>query len=43
MNGNKAVLDSNFLIFLSKGLIDLELLKDTYDDLCVSIASLSRY
>lgn len=37
MNGNKAVLDSNFLIFLSKGLIDRENLRSNYDRLYVSI------
>jgi predicted nucleic acid-binding protein len=37
MNGNNAVLDSNFLIFLSKGLIDLELLRSRYNNLLVSI------
>lgn len=37
MNGNKAVLDSNFLIYISKGLIDLSRLRSTYDELYVSI------
>lgn len=37
MNGNKAVLDSNFLIFLSKGLINRETLRSKYDKLYVSI------
>lgn len=37
MNGNKAVLDSNLLIFLSKGIIDREKLQSKYDEFCVSI------
>lgn len=37
MNGNKAVLDSNFLIFVSKGLIDPKRLRPEYDELYVSI------
>jgi predicted nucleic acid-binding protein len=37
MNGNRAVLDSNFLIFLSKGLINREALRSKYDKLYVSI------
>ena len=39
MNGNKAVLDSNFLIFVSKGLIDREKLRSAYDNLYVSIVT----
>lgn len=39
MNGNKAVLDSNFLIFLSKGTIDLEPVRKSYEELYVSIIS----
>lgn len=39
MNGNKAVLDSNFLIFLSKGMIDLEPVRSRYEELYVSIIS----
>jgi predicted nucleic acid-binding protein len=39
MNGNKAVLDSNFLIYISKGLIDLNHLRSTYDELYVSIVT----
>ncbi len=39
MSGNKAVLDSNLLIFLSKGMIDLGKLRLKYDDLYVSIIS----
>ena len=39
MNGNKAVLDSNFLIFLSKGLIDWEPLRKTYNNLYASIVT----
>ena len=37
MSGNRAVLDSNFLIYISKGLIDLDKLRSTYDELFVSI------
>lgn len=37
MNGNKAVLDSNFLILLSKGKIDWEPLRARYDKLYASI------
>lgn len=37
MNGNKAILDSNLLIFLSKNLIDRPKLYSKYDDFCVSI------
>lgn len=39
MNGNRAVLDSNFLIFLSKGLINRQTLRSKYDKLYVSIIS----
>ncbi len=37
MNGNKAILDSNLLIFLSKGMIDRAKLYAKYDEFCVSI------
>ena len=37
MSGNKAVLDSNFLVFLSKGTIDLESVRGKYDTLYASI------
>jgi predicted nucleic acid-binding protein len=37
MNGNKAILDSNLLIFLSKGMIDRAKLYSKYDEFCVSI------
>ena len=37
MNGNKAILDSNLLIFLSKGMIDRTKLYSNYDEFCVSI------
>lgn len=37
MNGNKAILDSNLLIYLSKNLIDRPKLYSKYDDFCVSI------
>ena len=37
MNGNKAILDSNLLIFLSKGKIDRQKLYSKYDEFCVSI------
>ncbi len=39
MSGNKAILDSNLMIFLSKGMIDLGKLRLRYDDLYVSIIS----
>ena len=39
MNGNKAILDSNLLIFLSKNLIDRQKLYSIYDKFCVSIIS----
>ena len=37
MNGNKSVLDSNLIIFISKGKIDLEKLRSEYDEFYVSI------
>ncbi len=37
MNGNKAILDSNLLIFLSKEMIDREKLYLKYDEFCVSV------
>lgn len=37
MSGNKAILDSNLLIFLSKNLIDRRKLYSKYDEFCVSI------
>ncbi len=37
MNGNKAILDSNLLIFLSKEMIDRRKLYSKYDEFCVSI------
>lgn len=37
MSGNKAILDSNLLIFLSKNLIDRQKLYSKYDEFCVSI------
>ena len=37
MSGNKAILDSNLLIFLSKGQIDREKLRSKYDEFSVSI------
>lgn len=37
MNGNKAILDSNLLIFLSKDLIDRQKLFSKYDEFCVSV------
>ena len=37
MNGNKAILDSNLIIFFSKGMIDLAKLSSTYDKFYVSI------
>ena len=37
MNGNKAILDSNLLIFLSKEMIDRKKLYSKYDEFCVSI------
>ncbi len=37
MNGNKAILDSNLLIFLSKEMIDRKKLYSRYDEFCVSI------
>ena len=37
MSGNKAILDSNLLIFLSKGIIDRKKLYSKYDEFCVSI------
>lgn len=39
MNGNKCVLDSNFIIFFSKGKIDLDRLRSKYDSFYVSIVS----
>ena len=37
MNGNKAILDSNLLVFLSKGMIDRAKLYSKYDEFCVSV------
>jgi predicted nucleic acid-binding protein len=37
MNGNKSILDSNLIIFISKGKIDLEKLRSKYDKFYVSI------
>ncbi|MDQ3320832.1 MAG: PIN domain-containing protein [Acidobacteriota bacterium] len=37
MNGNKAVLDSNLIIFFSKGKIDLAKLRSRYDKFYVSV------
>ena len=37
MSGNKAILDSNLLIFLSKDLIDRKKLYSKYDEFCVSM------
>lgn len=37
MNGNNATLDSNLIIFISKGLIDLQKLHSAYDKFYVSI------
>jgi len=37
MSGNKAILDSNLLIFLSKEMIDRGKLYSRYDEFCVSI------
>lgn len=37
MSGNKAILDSNLLIFLSKEMIDRRKLYSKYDEFCVSI------
>lgn len=37
MNGNKAILDSNLLIFLSKNLIDRKKLYSKYDEFYVSM------
>lgn len=39
MNGNKAILDSNLLIFLSKQMIDRQKLYSRYDEFFVSIIS----
>jgi predicted nucleic acid-binding protein len=37
MNGNKAILDSNLIIFFSKEMIDLAKLSSTYDKFYVSV------
>lgn len=37
MNGNKSILDSNLIIFFSKGKIDLTKLRSEYDKFYVSI------
>ena len=37
MNGNKCVLDSNLIIFFSKGKIDLAKLRSKYDEFYVSV------
>ncbi|CAN5369337.1 type II toxin-antitoxin system VapC family toxin [soil metagenome] len=37
MNGNKSILDSNLLIFLSKGMIDRQKLYSKYEEFYVSI------
>ena len=37
MNGNKSILDSNLIIFFSKGKIDLAKLRSKYDNFYVSV------
>ncbi len=37
MSGNKAILDSNLLIFLLKEMIDRKRLYAKYDEFCVSV------
>ena len=37
MNGNKAILDSNLLVYLSKEMIDRNKLYAKYDEFCVSV------
>ncbi len=37
MSGNKAILDSNLLIYLSKEMIDRKKLYAKYDEFCVSV------
>lgn len=39
MSGNKAIFDTNVIIFASKGLIDIEKLLDRYDRFYISIIS----
>ena len=40
MNGNKAVLDTNVIIFASKNQIDVEKLLNSYDEFYVSVITL---
>jgi len=37
MNGRKVVLDSNIIIYLSKGQLNIEEIVERYDELCISI------
>jgi predicted nucleic acid-binding protein len=37
MNGNKVVLDSNIIIYLSKGLLNIEDISERYDSFYISI------
>jgi hypothetical protein len=37
MNGRKVVLDSNIIIYLSKGQLNIEDILERYDELCISI------
>jgi predicted nucleic acid-binding protein len=37
MNGRKAILDSNIIIYLSKGILEIEDIMASYDDLYISI------
>ena len=37
MNGRKVVLDSNIIIYLSKGQLNIEDIVERYDELCISI------
>lgn len=40
MNGNKALLATNIIVFASKQLIDINTLLKEYDEICVSIITL---
>jgi predicted nucleic acid-binding protein len=42
MNGNKAILDTNVIIFASKKQIDIEKLLNSYDEFYTSIITLMK-
>ena len=43
MSGNKAILDTNVIIFASKKQIDVEKLLNAYDSFCTSVITVCIY